>query len=101
MCVNGSLPSFRGPVAQWLERWSYEPQVVGSMPTRTMDVSQHQLPVILFCVNLMQVRGLLFCVNPMQVVDCCEQVRCVPMGVGWAAMCVADWQMIHCSQHRH
>ena len=28
----GASPGIRAPLAQWLERWSYEPQVAGSSP---------------------------------------------------------------------
>ena len=30
---SNPTPSTSDPIAQWLERWSYEPKVVGSSPT--------------------------------------------------------------------
>ena len=31
------------PLAQWLERWSYEPEVVGSSPTGSTHPMHHRL----------------------------------------------------------
>ena len=45
MCENQRQDS--APLAQWLERWSYEPWVVGSNPTRSIPeppVTQHMGP---------------------------------------------------------
>jgi hypothetical protein len=46
---NTNRPVYRGPVAQWLERWSYEPQVVGSMPTRTMGILTDAVSPSMIC----------------------------------------------------